>query len=201
MPEQLEYSCTLTGASFLFFELKQVLHLKEQGLQDSEIKEQIRAENLFGYKVKSSIKRSLPSVLRRINALDDTLRQIVLEKPVEMGKVVNLYAIMKTDRLFFEFMNEVVREKLERNDYQLERKDVNVFITSKAEQDATVAGWTEKTVDRLKQAYFKVLFDAGILRNRQTGELSRILMDQELKSHLMSIGDKGYVRAMGEWVE
>jgi hypothetical protein len=198
MPEWSEYSCTLTGASFLFFELKKVVLLKEQGLQDSEIREKIRAENLFGYKVKSSIKRSLPSVLRRINALDDTLRKMVLEKPLGTGKIINLYAIMKTDRLFFEFMNEVIRDKFERNDYHLERKDVNVFITSKAEQDETVAAWTEKTVDRLKKAYFKVLFDAGILRDRKTGELSRILMDQELKRHLVSIGDVAYVRAMGE---
>lgn len=195
------YSSSLTGASFLFFELRQVLHLKVQGINDAEIRDKVRAENLFQYKRLTSLKPSLPSILRRANTLDDTLRHMALEKPVETGKVINLYAIMKTDRLFFEFMNEVIREKLERSDYQLERKDVNVFITSKAEQDATVAGWTEKTVDRLKQAYFKVLFDAGILRNRQTGELSRILMDQELKSHLMSIGDRGYVRAMGEWVE
>ncbi|WP_067929226.1 DUF1819 family protein [Alicyclobacillus shizuokensis] len=200
MPERSEYSCTLTGASFLFFELKKVVLLKEQGLQDSEIREKVRAENLFGYKVKSSIKRSLPSVLRRMNALDDTLRKMVLEKPLETGKIINLYAIMKTDRLFFEFMNEMIRDKFERNDYYLERKDVNVFITSKSEQDETVAAWTEKTVDRLKQAYFKVLFDAGILRDRKTGELSRILMDQELKRHLVSIGDVAYVRAMGEWV-
>lgn len=198
MLKRSEYSCTLTGASFLFFEMKQVLHLKEQGLQESEIRERIRAENLFGYKVKSSIKRSLPSVLRRINALDDALRQMVLGKPLETGKVINLYAIMKTDRLFFEFVSEVIREKLERNDYHLERKDVNVFITSKAEQDETVAAWTEKTVDRLKQAYVKVLFDVGIVRDRKTGELNRILMDEELKRHLVHIGDVTYVKAMGE---
>ncbi|EPZ44469.1 DUF1819 family protein [Alicyclobacillus acidoterrestris] len=200
MPERSKYSCTLTGASFLFFELKQVVLLKEQGLQDSEIREKVRAENLFGYKVKSSIKRSLPSVLRRINALDDTLRQMVIEKSLETGKIINLYAIMKTDRLFFEFMNEVVRDKFERNDYHLDRKDVNVFITAKAEQDETVALWTEKTVDRLKQAYVKVLFDAGIVRDRKTGELNRILMDEELKRHLVHIGDIAYVKAMGEWV-
>jgi len=200
MLERSEYSCTLTGASFLFFELKQVLHLKEQGLQDSEIRAQTRAENLFGYKVKSSIRRSLPSVLRRIDALDDTLRHMVMENSLEMGKIINLYAIMKTDRLFFEFMNEVIRDKFERTDYHFERKDVNVFITAKTEQDETVAAWTEKTVNRLKQAYVKVLFDAGIVRDRKTGELSRILMDEELRRHLVSIGDVAYVKAMGEWV-
>lgn len=201
MPKKSKYSCTLAVAYFLFFELKQVLHLKEQGLQDSEIKEQIRAENLFGYNAKSSIKSSLTSVLRRINVLDDTLRRMVIEKPAETGKIVNLYAIMKTDRLFFEFINEVIREKLEQNDYHLERKEVNVFMTAKAEQDDTVAAWTEKTVNKLKQAYIKVLCDAGIVRDRKTGDLSRILMDVELKRHLVDIGDKAYVKAMGEWVE
>ena len=201
MPERSRYSCSLAGASFLFFELKQVLYLKERGLQEAEIRDKVRSENLFQYKVISSLKPSLPSVLRRADALDDTLRHMALEKPSETGKIINLYAIMKTDRLFFEFMNEVVREKLEHNDYHLERKDVNVFITSKEEQDETVAAWTEKTVDRLKQAYIKVLFDAGIVRDRKTGELSRILMDEELKRHLVGIGDKTYVKAMGEWFE
>ncbi|MFX4301249.1 DUF1819 family protein [Alicyclobacillus tolerans] len=201
MPERSKYSCTLTGASFLFFELKQVVLLKEQGLQDSEIREKVRTENLFGYKVKSSIKRSLPSVLRRINALDDTLRRIVVEKSLETGKIINLYAIMKTDRLFFEFMNEVIRDKFERGDYHLERKDVNVFMTAKSEQSETVAAWTEKTLDKLKQAYIKVLVDSGVARDRKTGALNRILMDEELKRHLVGIGDKAYVKAMGEWFE
>ena len=200
MSERLEYSCTLTGASFLFFEFKKVVSLKQQGLQESEIRDKVRAENLFDYKVKSSIKRSLPSVLRRVDVLDETLRKMVLDKPLESGKTINLYAIMKTDRLFFEFMNEVIRDKFEHNDYLFERKDVNGFISSKAEQDATVAGWTEKTVNRLKQAYGKVLLDAGILKDRNKGELSRILMDSELKRHLIHIGDVAYAKAMGEWV-
>ncbi len=38
MVKGLEYSATLTGASFLLYELKQVLKLKKQGLSDAEIK-------------------------------------------------------------------------------------------------------------------------------------------------------------------
>ena len=47
--------------------------------------------------------RSLPAVLRRVNALDEPLYQMVLEEPLESGKIINLYAIMKTDRLFLNY--------------------------------------------------------------------------------------------------
>lgn len=198
MAQELEYSATLTGASFLFYEFKQVISLKEQGLKDSEIKERVFTENLFQYQVKSSLKRSLPSVLRRVNVLDDTLRKMVLEESLESGKIINLYAIMKTDRLFFEFMNEVIREKLESNDYLFEKKDLNLYFTSKAEQDAGVAGWKEQTVNKLKQVFVKILYESGILKDKKTGELNRLIMNEQLKRHMIHIGDIAYVRAMGE---
>ncbi|MCD8502087.1 MAG: DUF1819 family protein [Bacillaceae bacterium] len=198
MSKELLYSTSLTGASFLLFELKQVLRLKEQGLSDKEVREKVFEENYFQYKVPNSAKRSLPSVLRRANTLDETLRKMVLEEPLEVGKMINLYAIMKTDRLFFEFMDEVIREKLQANDYLLEKKDMNTYFTYKSEQDEKVASWTEKTVDKLKQVFMKLLFETGIVKNKETGELSRLLIDERVKEHLFFIGEHDYVRAMGE---
>jgi hypothetical protein len=198
MSNELEYSSTLTGASFLYYELKQVVGLKVQGVNDSEVKVRAFNENLFQYKVKRSLKRTLPSVLRRAGILDETLCQMMLEQPLETGKIINLYAIMKTDRLFFEFMNEVIREKLESHNYLFEKKDLNGYMASKAEQDARIAGWSEQNVSRLMQGYIKVLLEVGLLKDKKTGELSKLLIDEELKRHLIQIGDIAYVRVMGE---
>lgn len=198
MTKELVYSATLTGASFLVYELKQVLKLKMQGLSDKKIKEKVIEDNLFEYQVKASLKRSLPSVIRRANTLDETLQQMVLERELEVVKVINLYAIMKTDKLFFEFMYEVIKEKLDANNYLLEKKDLNVFFTTKAEQDEKMANWTELTVNKLKQVYMKLLYEAGLLRDKKSGELIRLLFDQEIKNHLIRIGDTPYLKAMGE---
>ncbi|MDN4076363.1 DUF1819 family protein [Paenibacillus polymyxa] len=198
MSKELEYSATLTGASFMFYEFKQVISLRLSGFSEQEIRKKVLSENLFQYQVNASLKRSLPSVLRRVRILDELLCQMVLEQSLEAGKLINLYAIMKTDRLFFEFMNEVVREKLESNHYLLERKDLNLYFVSKAEQDTGVAVWTEQTVTKLKNVIQRILLESGILKDKQTGELSRILMDDQLKQHLIHIGDVAYVRAMGE---
>lgn len=198
MTTELEYSTSLSGASFLFFELKQVIGLMEQGYSNKEIRDKVQAENLFQYKVPTSAKRSLPSVLRRANVLDDVLRQMVIVEPLEVGKVINLYAIMKIDRLFFEFMNEVIKEKLQANDYSLEKKDINTYFTYKAEQDDKVACWKEPTVDKLKQVFNKILLETGILKDKHSGEINRLLVDDRVIGHLSHIGDVEYVRAMGE---
>jgi Putative inner membrane protein (DUF1819) len=198
MSKELAYSATLTGASFLFLELKQVLKLKREGISDKEIKKKVIDENVFEYQITSSLKRIVPSVMRRANALDEELQQLVLNSPLEVGKIINLYAIMKTDKLFFEFMNEVVREKLDTNNYLLEKKDLNVFFTAKAEQDEKMAKWSELTLNKLKQVYIKILFEVGLLRDKKSGELSRVFIDFDIKDHLLRIGDTPYLRAIGE---
>ncbi|MED4238946.1 DUF1819 family protein [Priestia megaterium] len=198
MAKELEYSATLTGASFLLYELKQVLKLKEQGLSDFEIKKKVIEENLFDYKVTSSLKRIIPSVIRRANTLDVFLKELVMNSPLEVGKIINLYAIMKTDKLFFEFMNELIREKLNNNNYLLEKKDLNLFFITKAEQSQKVAKWTELTINKLKQVYIKLLYEAGFLTDKKSGELSRVLVDEDVKRHLKDVSDTAYLKAMGE---
>jgi Putative inner membrane protein (DUF1819) len=198
MPKELGYSATLTGASFLLYELKQLLKLKQQGLSDAELKKKVIEENTFDYKVPSSLKRIVPSVIRRANVLDDFLQEKVLNSPIDEAKIINLYAIMKTDRLFFDFMQEVIQEKLDTNNYLFEKKDLNVFFVSKAEQDEKISKWTELTNDKLKQVFIKLLYEAGLLRDKKSGELNRLFIDEEIKRHLSSIGDSMYLKAMGE---
>jgi len=195
---ELEYSSVLTGASFMLYEFKQVIMLKEQGHSDQEIRQKVVTDNLFQYEKISSLKRGLPSILRRVNTLDETLRKLVIEESFEFGKFINLYAIMKTDRLFFEFMNEVIHEKLQANDYSFEKKDLNTYFTVKAEQDENIASWTEATVQKLKQVYVKILLETGLIKDKKSGELNRLIIDEQIKDHLTHIGDARYVRAMGE---
>jgi hypothetical protein len=198
MTMELEYSSSLNGASFLLFELKQVIKLKQQGLAKDEIRKKVKEENLFQFNNQGRINRALPSVLKRAEAIDETLAALMLEGSIETGKTLNLYAIMKTDLLFFEFMDEVIGEKLHNNDYLIEKKDTNLFFTSKAEQSEKVASWSDINIEKLKRAYMQVLYESGMLRTRKGKELDRLIIDEQIKNHLTRIGDARYIRAMGE---
>lgn len=198
MTIELEYSSVLTGAGFMLYEVKQIALLKEQGFSDTEIKQKVLEENVFQYEKMSSIKRAFPYILKRVNVLDEILLQLIMKESLETAKIINLYAIMKSDRLFFEFMHEVIQEKLQKNDYLLEKKDVNSYFTVKAEQSDFIASWSETTIQKLKQVYKKILLETGMLKSLKTGELNRLIIDEQIKCHLKLIDDERCVRAMGE---
>jgi len=198
MVKDLEYSSSLNGASFLLFELKQVVKLKQFGLSNQEIRKKVIEENIFQFANKGRINRALPSIMKRADVIDDTLAQLMTEGSLEMTKVINLYSIMKTDLLFFEFMRELISEKLQNNDFTIEKKDLNVFFASKSEQSEKIASWSDMNAEKLKRAFMQVLFESGMLRNRRSNELNPLMIDEQIKHHLTFIGDTKYLRAMGE---
>lgn len=195
------YSASLTSDTFLYYELKQVLKLKAQGLTDNQISDVVVIENIFQYKSRKSAQRIVSSIFRRVNVLDDCLINLVLNESLEVGKIVNLYAIMKTSRIFFEFMDEIVRVKIENKDDFIDKRDINIFFTSKAEQSDIAAKWSATTVGKLKQVILKILSQMGIIEDVKECRISRLLIAPELTEHLVSIGDKAYLLAMGEYVE
>lgn len=179
-----KYSANLTGAWFLFYEIKQVVQLLNQGLSESEIKAKVKEENLFQHKKESSLIRALPTVYRRAELLQPKLRKMILEDSIDNGKLINLYAIMEEDLLFKEFMLEVIKEKYYSNNLFIERKDINSFFTQKAEQNQGFAKYSEGSTNKLRQVYLKILVNSGILKELKTGELNRILFDPYLKQVL-----------------
>lgn len=181
---------TYTGDQFLFFELKEVLKLKKQGLDDKQIREKVKSENLFQYTSSSSVARVLPPVIKRANILDNKLRAMILEEDSETGKIINLYAMMKSNRLFFEFMDEVVREKYKYGQLYIEKKDINEFFDRKIEQSEEIASWSESSIKKMKQVTMKALYECGMVENIRTGDMRRISISQNLKDHLISIWDK-----------
>src|SRR5699024_7820957 len=134
-----------------------------EGYSDEEVRSKVLNENLFQYKKLSSLKRALPYLLKRVNALDTNLKRMVVEEPSHVGKTINFYATMKADLLFFEFMEETVSYSLDNESGILEKKNVNMFFSSKAEQSDYIKNLAESTLVRLKRSYLTMLLQVGLL--------------------------------------
>ena len=108
-----------------------------------------------------------------------------------------LYAIAKTDRLFFEFLNEVYKEKIVLKDFYIRDKDFSVFFQSKKEQSEKVASWSEYTFKKLKQVYIRILFESGLIGNQKGDrEIVVPIIDSDVKEYLYEIGSKPYADAI-----
>lgn len=183
------YSAKIEKAPFTFIELKKASALALQGFSHAEIKEKAVRDNIFQATTDDRKKELARMVIKRMKALDQYLLQQLVNGSVATGKLIVLYAIMKTDRLFFEFMNEVFKEKLVIRDYTLADKDFHIFFARKKEQSEQLAAWREYTFYKVKQVYIRVLFEAGLIKDKKTREIVKPLLDQSLIDSWLSCGD------------
>ncbi len=193
----LEYKSTIKARSYLYLELKKAAGLYLQGFSIEDIKQKALSENIFSLNSRNRIKEIASTVSERLEALDEMLLAKLANGNLEASKQVALYAILKTDRLFFEFMQEVYKEKYLIRDYLITDKDFTIFFQSKAEQSQRVAKWKDYTFYKLKQVYKRILVEAGFVKkNKKDVKITRPLVEQELIDHLNEKGDAIYLQAM-----
>lgn len=91
--------------------MKKIIKLIDEGKSEEEIKNLCISENLFGAAKEYRAKRIYGYIWNRAKKLDKTLIDLFVNSDLATQKIINLVAILRTDRLFFEFMFEVYREK------------------------------------------------------------------------------------------
>lgn len=192
-----EYISTLKSSSYLYIELKKACNLKIQGFDESEIKNKAIEENIFALSTEARKKEIASTVINRIEVLDNYAIDRIANGSLQTSKQLALYSILKTDRLFFEFMKEVYGEKIILKDYILTDKDFNVFFRRKSEQSEKVASWADYTYYKLGQVYKRILTEAGFIKNvSKEIEIVPQIMEDDIINHLKSIGDTKYVETM-----
>lgn len=187
----------LTGEPFLFYESRQVARLKLSGRNRQQIREEIKSQNLFQYATEKSLAKRINAVQKRVDTLDEMLLRFLAEQPSATAKIINLYAIMNTNKLMLDFMIEVIGEKFEQGNLVLEKRDLNEFFAAKREQQENVARWSDETVAKLKRVLPRIIFEAGILADRNTGTLQRLTLDKDVEKYFRDHGEIEFLKALG----
>jgi len=200
MDKKLEYRSTIKSMPYLYIETKKVASLALMGFKDFEIKDMSIKENIFQMKSEARKKEVASMTLKRLKVLDEFLLNKLVNGDLDTSKQIVIYAIMKTDRLFFEFMSEVYRDKNILKEKYITDSDFNVYFQRKSEQSDTVASWKEYTFYKLKQVITRTLYEAGFIKNQKGDkEITIPIIDYDLSQHLKEIGDDIYLKVMLGW--
>jgi len=170
--------------------------LENEELLKKELKDKAVAENIFQFDTENRNKEVAAVTRKRLEVLDDFLMDKLLDDVIDVSKQIAIYSIMKTDRLFFEFMEEVYKEKYKIGDNYLADKDFSLFFKHKAEQSERVDSWADYTYYKLKQVFIRILFEAGFINDQKEREIKKPLIPEEIIDHLKSKGDIRFVEAM-----
>ncbi len=170
-----KYSAGAVKFALWFMEFRKAVQLLEQGRTFDEIKELSAEKNIFGASTPARAAIIQSTITARIKNLDSSFYPIFLDSDVATQKLYALTGSLAHDTLFFDFMYEVVREKMIIGTSVLVDADVRIFFKNKQAQDGMVAKWTDQTLQRLGRSYKTQLYEAGILDER-TREVERKIL-------------------------
>ena len=191
------YSAGMVSKPFWFIEFKKVMTLLDQGLTYDEIRKKSLEDNLFGVPKIYRAKEIYNTVTKRAKSLNSASVGIFCSTDLSSGKALALLAVMKTDRLFFEFMYEVYREKIILGHETLSVNDINNYMKNKQSQSEKVASWRDSTIKKLVNSYLNFLSDSGfILREGKVNRITPPILDNQVEQHLLGLGMKNYLQAI-----
>ena len=186
-----KYSAGAVKFSFWFLEFRKEVQMLASGKTYDQIKKLNEEENIFGASTPARAKMIYSTVTARIKSLDESFYTLFLESDVSTQKLFALAGTLAHDTLFFDFVYEVLREKLIIGSNTLTDADFSIYFKNKQEQHEEVEKLTEATIKRLARSYKTMLFEAGLLddNNRATERtIIKPVVDPILKHWLDDYG-------------
>ena len=192
-----KYSSGLVAESFWFIEFKILIKLRYEGKSWDDIKALCLNENLLGISKEYRAKRIFGYLKNRIEVIEVGYLEIFMQTDLQTQKIINILASAKKNRLFFEFLYEVYREKVKLGALELTASDINIFFKNKQEQDENMSTWTDVTLRRLRSTYMNFLVDAGLLTiSDKQKKITPPILDITLENFLKDTGEMQLIKAI-----
>lgn len=194
--DTVQYKSSITREQFMFYEMRATAKLFMEGLSDEEIISRILSENLFQYPTEKQTRSQALACIKRLRCLDDdVLIEAIATKTSETAKQVCLYAMMKYNRLVWDFMVTVIGEKYRTNSLTFGKIDLNVFFIRLQEQIDSVAAWKESTVDRAKFVLTRLLVENEYLDSTKSDHLNPVWLNSILENAIRDHGEEAALPA------
>lgn len=184
------YNSSLTSEQFLFYEIRIAAKFYIDGKAIEETIGIIKKDNLFQYPTERKVSRMARACYKRLDALDNgRLVHEIAFAPNETAKQINLYAIMRYNRLAWEFMVQVIGEKFQNQDFSFSKKDLNAFFSRLQAQDDSVAAWNENTISKIKSVFVRMLIETEYLDGIKDTTLHTVFLCEELEQGIKENND------------
>ena len=193
---KMKYTSAIKSMPFLFLEMKRTAMLLNEGKTKEEILALSIDENVYQLD-KEKRRRELPlKMLSRLSTINAELIKVIATGQDSEAKLIAFFAMMKADRLLFEYMYEVVADKFSMGHKEVTDRDYEEFIDRKIQNSDTVAGWKTDNLIRVRNSIKNALVDAGLaVKSGNDLMILPPLVDKEF-CRLLDDEDKPCVKAI-----
>ena len=192
-----EYNAGLTAEPFLFNETRIIGKYLLEGYEVKELRKKNIDENLIQYKTKSSISRVNKPIFNRLAIFNNNQLNYFVNGDLDQSKILLVYAIMKTDRLVYEFIREIYYDKLVINEKTIEGFEIGRWFDSKISNSKFLAERSESTRYKMKQVLLQIMTSSGLLKREKNTIKNSNIETLEVKELLDEVNDSSYYKTIG----
>lgn len=192
----MEYNASATKYLFWFVETRETARLLLNKPID-EVKKIVIEDNLYQQKSESRLRNEFGCIKKRLEALPEQLIRMMVTSDINTGKLIAFVGCMASDRLLFDLMYEVYRQKVYMGEPNITDADLNIFFKDKQNQNDKVAAITDISVKKLKQVYCRYMLEAGLLTGSITDKnINKPFIDADFRFALQRNAMDKYLAAL-----
>ena len=196
MPSELHYTSSIKDMPLMFHDMKRTAILLCEGKLSDEIVGMSIEKNIYQLD-KPKRRRDVPlRMIKRLTTIKQPLVEIIAHGSDTDAKLIAFLALMKSDRLLFEYMYEVYADRFHIGLDEITDKDFFDFIERKAQNSETVAKWSVNNLASVRSKMKSSLCDAGLAKRKGDNLLiQKPIIDDRLRE-LFEKTDSIYIKAM-----
>lgn len=192
----MEYSAGMVSCLFWFNETLNTIPYYLDKTPVRDMRKIAVEQNLYQVRAQDRCKRITGVVYKRLDTLTPELIIDLRDSDINTARIIHLISIMKSDQLFFEFMNLCFKKTMQLGKKNIDAADIKNFFDEKIVQSEVVAQFSPSAIYKLKQTYVKFLIEAGLVENAQTKKIQTPYVDYRLQDTLKQNGYGSYLSTL-----
>ena len=188
----------ITSENFYYTDIKRTAKIvMDKRYSREELIEIIKEKGIIEYNTEYNFNKKFLSINKRINKLKECLIIKLAEESPDIGKFINLFSIVLNERIFYDFFNEVIKEKYFLLDYYITNDEFISFMNEKEEQEEEIKNWSSETKRKIIVKIKAFLVESGYLVKTETGyKIIRPLIPDDIISNIEQNYDKNILRIL-----
>lgn len=189
------YRLSFTGASFFLHESIELTQLYFEFGDWNKAVEALINTNTNKRSI-STIKRESSELVLRLKTLPNELLNRFITTDVYDAKTILLYSILKSYPIIKTFCLDVLYEKLQMMDYQIQEYEINTFFRKQEELHEILDKKSDATKGKLKQVLFKILADATLIKSTRDKTIVKPILETMTANLILKDTDRSYLKAL-----
>jgi hypothetical protein len=190
------YNAEISAGSLLTKESREIAKLLIAHADEAAWHRSLVVDNVLQKKSPASAKRMGRLIRNRLEAMNETHWQLVLDDDREVSLQALLVAAINHSRLLEDFLTMVIKEHYRSFKRQISLGDWRTFLEECENRDSTAASWSDSTKKKLGQVVIRILAEAGYLENTRNMQLSPIQIHPKVREYLQGHGMESILRCM-----